>query len=59
MNTQIKLVLILLALIVFWGGLIWLGFRLTPTERVINCGLSEISPDFTAEMKQQCRKVRT
>jgi len=25
---------------------------------VINCSLSEISPDFTPEMKQACRDVR-
>ena len=25
---------------------------------VINCGLSEISPDFTPEMKQACRDAR-
>jgi hypothetical protein len=25
----------------------------------INCGLSEISPDFTNEMRLACRKART
>jgi hypothetical protein len=25
---------------------------------VINCGISEISPDFTNEMRQECRKLR-
>jgi hypothetical protein len=24
----------------------------------INCGLSEISPDFTPEMRQMCRQLR-
>lgn len=25
---------------------------------VINCGLAEISPDFTPAMREECRKVR-
>jgi hypothetical protein len=25
---------------------------------VINCGLSEISPDFTTEMREACRQAR-
>ena len=25
----------------------------------INCGVSEISPDFTNEMKEACRKARS
>jgi hypothetical protein len=25
---------------------------------VINCGISEISPDFTPEMREACRQVR-
>ena len=29
-----------------------------PEYRTINCGVSEISPDFTAEMKQACRNAR-
>ena len=24
----------------------------------VNCGLSEISPDFTPEMRKMCREVR-
>jgi hypothetical protein len=29
-----------------------------PTHRVINCSLVEISPDFTTEMREACRKAR-
>jgi len=29
-----------------------------PQYKVINCGISEISPDFTNEMKQACRQAR-
>lgn len=25
---------------------------------VINCGISEISPDFTPKMREECRKLR-
>lgn len=25
----------------------------------INCGLAEISPDFTSEMRAECRRVRS
>jgi|688.fasta_scaffold1888474_2 hypothetical protein len=27
-------------------------------EKVINCSLAEISPDFTPEMRQRCRELR-
>ena len=27
--------------------------------RYINCGVSEISPDFSNEMKEACRKARS
>jgi len=29
-----------------------------PKGAYINCGLSEISPDFTSEMRKMCREVR-
>jgi hypothetical protein len=29
-----------------------------PKGTHINCGLSEISPDFTPEMRKMCREVR-
>lgn len=58
MNTRTTLTLIFLGLVVFWTGFIWLGIRLVPTERKIDCSLAEISPDYTQKMKDQCRKVR-
>lgn len=36
---------------------IFLQFR--PTGIWINCGLSEISPDFTNEMREACRQARS
>lgn len=29
-----------------------------PEYRVINCGVAEISPDFTPEMREACRRAR-
>ncbi len=29
-----------------------------PKGTYINCGLSEISPDFTPDMRKMCREVR-
>lgn len=29
-----------------------------PKGAYINCGLSEISPDFTPDMRKMCREVR-
>jgi hypothetical protein len=37
---------------------IFLAMQGTPTNKVINCGVAEISPDFTTEMRQACRKAR-
>ena len=56
MNNRIFYRLLALALIAFWGGLIWLSFRLATPERTINCGIAEISPDFATEMRQACRE---
>lgn len=29
-----------------------------PGYKVINCGVAEISPDFTTEMREACRRAR-
>ncbi len=29
-----------------------------PKQQVVNCHLAEISPDFTPELRQQCRMLR-
>jgi hypothetical protein len=57
--------------IIEWS--VWLGFvivfiiviplaYLTAPKKgdvvVINCGISEISPDFTTEMREACRQLR-
>lgn len=55
---MIKSILSLIALICMFAVLIFLS-SLVPRERVINCGISEISPDFTTEMREACRALRT
>ena len=33
--------------------------KYAPDSKYIDCSLSEISPDFTTEMKNQCRKLKS
>lgn len=44
------------------GAVLLLMFLITfvpqPKGAYINCGLSEISPDFTPEMRKLCRETR-
>ena len=52
-------------LVVALGGLgltlslIYISLHYQPRVRVIDCTWSEISPDFTNEMREQCRKARS
>jgi hypothetical protein len=49
---------ILIALAVVAG--IFIAVSTHPTDRqVINCGIAEISPDYTNAMKEACRKARS
>jgi hypothetical protein len=50
--------------VIFIMALIAFGFYVASTQpkhgvKVINCSLAEISPDFTVEMKEACRKARS
>ena len=48
---------ILIALAVVAG--IFIAVSPHPNDRqVINCGIAEISPDYTNAMKEACRKAR-
>jgi hypothetical protein len=54
--------------LLIWPALIFLGSCLfgllyginsiMPNEKVYNCQLAEISPDFTTAMREECRKLR-
>lgn len=59
--TQRKIVDVIAVLVVILSlPIVWL---LAPRHKqgdvvVINCGISEISPDFTNEMREACRQAR-
>ena len=40
-------------------GFYWLSIQPKHGVIVIDCSLSEISPDFSPEMKEACRKARS
>jgi hypothetical protein len=44
--------------IVALGITIYLAVVMQPKYKVINCGVAEISPDFTTEMREACRRAR-
>jgi hypothetical protein len=60
-STQRKIVDVIAVLVVILSlPIVWL---LAPQHKqgdvvVINCGISEISPDFTTEMREACRQAR-
>jgi hypothetical protein len=55
-NNLFKEVLILLLIFVVGVSILFLIPQ--PTHQVINCSLAEISPDFTPEMRKECRIIR-
>jgi len=48
--------LIAAALTLFWVGVYQAISKLGPSS--YDCSISEISPDFTTEMKKKCREVK-
>lgn len=44
--------------LIFFAFLLFLVLVPKPAHQVVNCSLAEISPDFTSEMRQQCRLIR-
>jgi len=60
-STQRKIIDIIAVLLVIVSlPIVWL---IAPRHKqgdvvVINCGISEISPDFTTEMREACRQAR-
>lgn len=39
-------------------AILFLVFIPQPKQQVVNCSLVEISPDFTAEHRKECRMIR-
>ena len=46
------------AIFTFALAILFLTVSFAPKGKYINCGISEISPDFTNEMRQMCRQLR-
>ncbi len=49
-------ILVCLAII---GGLFLAVWTYPKNESVISCSVAEISPDFTQEMREKCRQLRS
>jgi len=58
MSNRITYTLLVIFLVAFWSGAIWLSQQFTPIERKVDCSMAEFHPDFTAEMKKACREQR-
>jgi hypothetical protein len=43
---------------IFWFTVIVTIATLAPKERVYDCTISEISPDFPIEVREECRRLR-
>ena len=53
-----------IAVVIFIVAMVAFGFYVASTQpkhgvKVIDCSLVEISPDFTPEMREACRKARS
>jgi hypothetical protein len=53
---EIALGAVLAAVLVF--GYVHFLDLLGPQERVYNCSIAEISPDFPPQVREECRKLR-
>jgi len=56
---QSEIVVGIFAIIWIAAGLYWLMEQPRHGVVVINCSIAEISPDFTTEMREACRKARS
>jgi hypothetical protein len=59
MSNRITYILMVLALLAFWSGAIWLSQQFAPIERRIDCSMAEFHPDYTPEIKKACRERRS
>jgi predicted RND superfamily exporter protein len=57
-NAVIEVSVVVLALVAMFGTMYLAGGDTTGRKVVINCSISEISPDFTIEMREACRQAR-
>lgn len=55
----IGLSLVMVLIFCLMIGLIILGNTVASSgQRIYNCSVAEISPDFTPKMREECRKLR-
>jgi hypothetical protein len=54
----VDLTILLLAALLMVGAFILNFYLPMPRERVYNCSIAEISPDYPIEVKEGCRKLR-
>jgi hypothetical protein len=57
-NAVIEVSVVVIALTIMFGAMYLAGGSATGRKVVINCDISEISPDFTTEMREACRQAR-
>jgi hypothetical protein len=57
MNNKAIYFFVFVFVIVFWGAVIFIVKTDPQRETRYNCSISEISPDFTPEMRKQCREL--
>lgn len=57
-NAVIEVSIVILLFSAMFGTMYLAGGDTTGRKVVINCDVSEISPDFTTEMKEACRQAR-
>ena len=50
-------IVFIIAIVVIFLGVYYLSLTM-PRERVYNCSIAEISPDFPIEVREKCRNLR-
>jgi hypothetical protein len=60
MSNKIVYLGLAIFIVAFWGTVFYVAWRFADNVvRRIDCSLAEISPDFTPEMRKECRERRS
>lgn len=61
MNSTLRAILEVIVASAIWMLILYALITLSPKEegRFVNCGMAEFHPDYTTEMRQQCRVLRS
>ena len=57
-NAVIEVSIVVFMFVAMFGTMYLAGGDSTGRKVIIDCSISEISPDFTTEMREACRQVR-